>query len=561
MASPSILNDSLQSQMAEMEGLEAFVENLKQELEVKRREMDVLSRQLDELSSPRDVRLVVAGGFSAGKSAFINYLLESEVSREDVTPTTRSSTEYVYGKESIWRIDAPKRTLTREEYFKLSSKEGANDRFRFSLKSDFLKSGVVVIDTPGFGDNDDDADTARSAIRSADMIFWLVNVKDGTIKKTDLKELKESSNAAAVKKPIAIVMTWADALMSDRKSKAEDKAAAVRRQLTDLARENGLDLVAPPLLMSSKPERAKPSVQPIIGKQRQELEGLVAASREGLSAMRKIELEQTRKRVQKIEKSYAGKLDKAKAFLECRLKELGDAIVKSEKSIRRSCLKALEKTLVDHLESLADNLDSDDDAIKTHVYENGIVWDSYEAEFSPSLEFIDAAALSRKLAQTFRQHTDYKGAVLDCNDNIRALLSSVEKLVSPVVNDDWWGEAQSRARKELANDLSSSLRNVAWDGCKAFFHGFEMPKCNFRSDNLRTLHEELADAKCQLGVVESLASADILSKDRKKRKDQDQIVNRNPNRNGKMGFIRKSLLSLIAKWRKADGQQTTGRAR
>lgn len=547
MTSPSILNDSLQSQMAEMEGLEAFVENLKQELEAKRREMDVLSRQLDELSSPRDVRLVVAGGFSAGKSAFINYLLESEVSREDVTPTTRSSTEYVYGKESIRRIDAPTRTLTRKEYFKLSSKEGANDRFRFSLKSDFLKSGVVVIDTPGFGDNDDDADTARRAIRSADMIFWLVNVKDGTIKKNELKELKEASNTAAVKKPIAIVMTWADALMSDRKSSAEDKAAAVRTQLTNLAKKNELDLVAPPFLMSSKPKRAKPSVQPLIEKQRQGLEGLVAASREGLAAMCNVELEQTRKRIRKIEKSCAGKLDKAKAFLEGRLKELGDAIVKSEKSIRRSCLKALEKTLVDHLESLADNLDSDDDAIKTHVYESGIAWDSYKAEFIPSLEFIDAAALSRKLEQTFRQYTDYKDTVLDCNDNIRALLSAVEEHVSPVVNDDWWGEARSRAREELADDLRSALRSVAWDGCKEFFHGFEMPKCNFQSDNLRTLHKELADAKRQLRVVESLASADVLSKEQKKRKDQDQVVNQNPNRDGKMDFIRKCFLSLLAK--------------
>src|SRR3712207_4895367 len=48
--------------------------------------------------------LVIVGEFNSGKSAFINALLEAEISEEGVTPTTDRITVLRYGEKPVEKI-------------------------------------------------------------------------------------------------------------------------------------------------------------------------------------------------------------------------------------------------------------------------------------------------------------------------------------------------------------------------------------------------------------------------------------------------------------------------
>ncbi|MGG0706520.1 dynamin family protein [Bacillus paramobilis] len=166
----------------------------------------------------------IGGKFSAGKSKFINSLLQSDFLPEDQSPTTSIATYLVQGKKE-----------TVNAYTKYDRKvpitmEAANalthafyDKYNLGFSQfinnlvmtipSFEYKHIVLLDTPGYSKSDSniqqnvsDEHKAHTQLRSVDHLIWLVDIENGIIQQDDI-EFIESLNVA---KPVLIVFNKAD---------------------------------------------------------------------------------------------------------------------------------------------------------------------------------------------------------------------------------------------------------------------------------------------------------------------------------------------------------------
>lgn len=82
-----------------------------------KRASDVLARLLEEQKLPENYKVAVVGRFKAGKSSFVNELLEARLASEDTNPETAAVTTFRYGEE----VKATIRFLPRDEWTKIQS--------------------------------------------------------------------------------------------------------------------------------------------------------------------------------------------------------------------------------------------------------------------------------------------------------------------------------------------------------------------------------------------------------------------------------------------------------
>ena len=153
----------------------------------------------------------IAGGFSAGKSAFINSFMEKTDIRlaEGIQPVTAIPSYVVSSKES--KIQGVTTTgavfdMEAETYKSISHEMMESLDFDLKkilkyitvknpMKSD-LFSNICLIDTPGYnppsvGSTGADYETAKEYVKDADFMIWLVGLdSNGTIPKTDLEFIK-----------------------------------------------------------------------------------------------------------------------------------------------------------------------------------------------------------------------------------------------------------------------------------------------------------------------------------------------------------------------------------
>ncbi len=150
----------------------------------------------------------IAGGFSAGKSAFINSFMEKTDIRlaEGIQPVTAIPSYVVSSKES--KIQGVTTTgavfdMAAETYKSISHEMMKS--LDFDLKKilkyitvknpmkNNLFSNICLIDTPGYnpprvGSTGADYKTAQEYVKDADFMIWLVGLdSNGTIPKTDLE--------------------------------------------------------------------------------------------------------------------------------------------------------------------------------------------------------------------------------------------------------------------------------------------------------------------------------------------------------------------------------------
>lgn len=150
---------------------------------------EVCADMLRNSSSERNLKLVILGEMSSGKSTFINSLLGSRLMPENVLATSALITLIDYGEEeriSIQYKDGRSRETDRNGFIRLvdqqADKDAEEERSLVSeincrFPSGFLKN-LTIIDTPGFNSgllkHDD---ITRNYLHNADAIFW---VFDGT---------------------------------------------------------------------------------------------------------------------------------------------------------------------------------------------------------------------------------------------------------------------------------------------------------------------------------------------------------------------------------------------
>ncbi|WP_194148366.1 dynamin family protein [Helicobacter pylori] len=191
--------------------------------------------------------VAVGGGFSAGKSTFLNNLLGLKLKLpEDMNPTTAIPTYCLKGKKEVLMgfsqnggmVELPH--LAFDHQFLESLGFNLKEIMPFMLLSapsvpfEFL----CFIDTPGFnpanqGYTGGDKEASKKSLKHAKRILWLVSCERGGIESGDLEFLQELYEEG---KQVFIVLSRAD---RRTKSQLEEVAKKIRETLKD----NGIEFL------------------------------------------------------------------------------------------------------------------------------------------------------------------------------------------------------------------------------------------------------------------------------------------------------------------------------
>ena len=168
--------------------------------------------------------VAVGGGFSSGKSRFLNALLHDDLLPTDTTPTTSIPTYISLGEvESISALNNfnQKVPLDRDAVKAISHAFFQKYNVSFSHiikiltmeKPAFPYQNIAFLDTPGYsksdsmikGDNTDEK-LAKEHLRMADYLIWLIDAKNGTLPEADV----EFIHALRLERPLFVVINKAD---------------------------------------------------------------------------------------------------------------------------------------------------------------------------------------------------------------------------------------------------------------------------------------------------------------------------------------------------------------
>lgn len=226
--------------------------NLSNELELYER----LVQLTDKLFEQNKMQLLknksvigIGGKFSAGKSKFINALLDSEILPEDQTPTTsiatyivRSQEEevraYTYNDQDILLDMEAAQALTHAFYkkYKLGFSQFINNLVINVPNFDF--ENVALLDTPGYSKADSgvkrsasDAEKAFSQLKAADFLIWLVDMENGVIQQPDIEFMR----SLKTQNPILVIFNKAD-------KKTSEGAKKILHESREILSKSGLNI-------------------------------------------------------------------------------------------------------------------------------------------------------------------------------------------------------------------------------------------------------------------------------------------------------------------------------
>ncbi|MGL2557791.1 dynamin family protein [Helicobacter pylori] len=189
--------------------------------------------------------VAVGGGFSAGKSTFLNNLLGLKLKLpEDIDPTTAIPTYCLKGKKEVLMgfsqnegmVELP--NLAFDHQFLKSLGFNLKEIMPFMLLSapsvpfEFL----CFIDTPGYnpgnqGYTGGDKEASKESLKHAKHILWLISCERGGIESDDLEFLQELYEEG---KQVFIVLSRAD-----RRTKSQLEVVA--KQIKETLEDNGIE--------------------------------------------------------------------------------------------------------------------------------------------------------------------------------------------------------------------------------------------------------------------------------------------------------------------------------
>ncbi|WP_217608403.1 dynamin family protein [Helicobacter pylori] len=191
--------------------------------------------------------VAVGGGFSAGKSTFLNNLLGLKLKLpEHIDPTTAIPTYCLKGKKEVLMgfsqnggmVELPH--LTFDHQFLKSLGFNLKEIMPFMLLSapsvpfEFL----CFIDTPGFnpanqGYTGGDKEASKESLQHAKHILWLISCERGGIESDDLEFLQDLYEEG---KQVFIVLSRAD-----RRTKSQLEEVA--KQIKETLKDNGIEFL------------------------------------------------------------------------------------------------------------------------------------------------------------------------------------------------------------------------------------------------------------------------------------------------------------------------------
>lgn len=171
-----------------------------------------LSWALDEKQNTEDTQIVIAGGFSSGKSSFLNKITNSANLLPTGTEPVSVVKTYLYCSGKVDKVSVKgvnlNDVLVDLDVSVLQAIQHANksnvylasvlDQLFVTIPSKRL-NGCVFIDTPGYNNSDrkndsngkSDKETALEAFDEGNVLFWFIDSQKPTITTSDLEILKE----------------------------------------------------------------------------------------------------------------------------------------------------------------------------------------------------------------------------------------------------------------------------------------------------------------------------------------------------------------------------------
>ncbi|MCQ2857194.1 dynamin-like GTPase family protein [Helicobacter pylori] len=191
--------------------------------------------------------VAVGGGFSAGKSTFLNNLLGLKLKLpEDMNPTTAIPTYCLKGQREVLMgfsqnggmVELP--NLTFDHQFLKSLGFNLKEIMPFMLLSapsvpfEFL----CFIDTPGYNPSNQgytggDKEASKESLKHAKHILWLVSCERGGIESDDLEFLQELYEEG---KQVFIVLSRAD-------MRTKSQLEVVAKQIRETLKDNGIEFL------------------------------------------------------------------------------------------------------------------------------------------------------------------------------------------------------------------------------------------------------------------------------------------------------------------------------
>ncbi len=196
-------------------------------------ELIALEQSLEDLAAFPDLAnktvVGVGGGFSAGKSRFLNTLLGVDLLPESLEPTTAIPSYLTHGTQAevialntfaqqVALDTAALQAITHAFHQHYQKTLGVEVGFAHLIRLLMVQRpelqwrNLAFLDTPGYskadheGSGTSDAQIAMRQLREADHVLWLLNAKNGSIRQDDLNFLRELNPH----KPVFFVVTQAD---------------------------------------------------------------------------------------------------------------------------------------------------------------------------------------------------------------------------------------------------------------------------------------------------------------------------------------------------------------
>ncbi len=187
--------------------------------------------ELSAHENTNDTQVVVAGGFSAGKSSFLNTITGAEdLLPTGIEPISMIST-YLYFSDNV--KDIVVKGVNLKDAVVLLDKDVLQCIQHASTSKVYLASvlnklfveipskdfkGLVFIDTPGYNNSDkandtngkSDQDTATDSFKDGNVLFWVVDIDDGTVKAKDKAMINKFLEAHEGDGRIVIIFNKAD---------------------------------------------------------------------------------------------------------------------------------------------------------------------------------------------------------------------------------------------------------------------------------------------------------------------------------------------------------------
>lgn len=188
--------------------------------------------------------VALGGGFSSGKSSFLNSVMDESILPEDINPSTSVPTYIVNGDDkTAFGINSfnSKVKLGIDDIQYLSHGFGKNESGKEITLGHLLMSlfvsvpsqrynNLVMLDTPGYSKADSagysaktDEKIARTQLNSANYILWFISADNGTITDSDITFLKSLNQTI----PVLIIVNKADKIMPDEVDDVIEKVKSV----------------------------------------------------------------------------------------------------------------------------------------------------------------------------------------------------------------------------------------------------------------------------------------------------------------------------------------------